>query len=88
MTQPYSSSEHARSAEKIADPTVRHLEDATLIVRTGRSWDGWYTALDAAGAAGRGLADNVRYLRQAHGLGDWFAWAIALSYDVVRRGRS
>jgi hypothetical protein len=51
---------------------------------TGRSWDAWFAALDAWGAAGRTHTEMARWLREEQGVASWWSQSITVAYEQAR----
>jgi hypothetical protein len=61
----------------------RTSSDAALSSRTGRSWDEWFTLLDAWGAADRPHPEIARWLSAEHGVDGWWAQEVTVGYEMA-----
>jgi len=55
--------------------------DASMLKRTGRSWDEWFTLLEEWGAARRKHGEIARWLVDEHGVDGWWSQGIAVRYE-------
>ncbi|WP_263170590.1 DUF4287 domain-containing protein [Streptomyces sp. SCSIO ZS0520] len=60
------------------------VSDGALRAATGRGWADWFTALDDWGAAARSHTEIARHVREAHGVGGWYAQSITVGYEQQR----
>lgn len=56
----------------------------TVRRRTGRDWQEWITALDAASAHTRTHAEIARLLEGAYGLESWWAQTVTVGYEQAK----
>jgi hypothetical protein len=66
-------------------PEFRRLSEDSVRRRTGKGWSEWLSILDECGASAQGPEAAARYLSEEHGLGPWWARAVAVRY-VTERG--
>ena len=66
--------------EKISDDAVR--------AKTDRVWQAWFSILDKFGAKEKGHTQAAKFLREKHGLSDWWAQAVTIRYEWERGLRS
>jgi hypothetical protein len=50
----------------------RPYSDEVIRANTGRTWDEWFTLLDAWGGAERPHPEIARWLVEEHGVGGWW----------------
>jgi uncharacterized protein YndB with AHSA1/START domain len=60
------------------------VADAKVAAVTGRGWQAWFEALDDWGAAPRTHGEIARWLREAHGLDNWYSQSITVGYEQAR----
>ena len=56
--------------QKISDDAVR--------ARTDRVWREWFKILDKFDLTEKGHTQSAKYLREKHGLSDWWAQAVTI----------
>ncbi len=66
----------SRAAPRMSDEAVR--------AKTGKDWEEWFTALDAAGAAQMSHQEIVAYLAANHGLDGWWQQMVTVTYEQAR----
>jgi hypothetical protein len=59
--------------QKISDDAVR--------AKTDRVWREWFSILDKFGLKKKGHTQAAKYLRDKHGLSDWWAQAVTIRYE-------
>ena len=59
--------------QKISDNAVR--------AKTQRVWHEWFGILDKFGMKSKGHTQTAKYLRDKHGLSDWWAQAVTIRYE-------
>ncbi|HEY8490417.1 MAG TPA: DUF4287 domain-containing protein [Dehalococcoidia bacterium] len=64
------------------------VSDAAVRARTGKGWAEWFAILDAAGAVAWGHKETVRYLREEHGVPDWWCQMVTVGYEQGRGKRA
>jgi hypothetical protein len=62
--------------QKISDDAVR--------AKTDRVWQDWFRILDKFGLKEKGHTQAAKYLRDEHGLSDWWAQAVTIRYEWER----
>src|ERR1700754_620399 len=60
------------------------MTDAAIKAKTGKDWDGWFKALDKAGAAKKDHKAIAALVADKMGAGDWYGQMIAVSYERAR----
>ena len=63
------------------------ISDAAVRARTGKTWQEWFEALDAAGARAMRHPEIVALLRQQFGVSDWWGQMVAVGYEQAVLGR-
>jgi hypothetical protein len=75
-------------AEPAPTPTdqIKPLQhsDASVLERTGRSWDEWFAMLDAWDATSRNHTEIARWLVEEQKVHGWWAQSIAVTYEQAR----
>lgn len=64
------------------------MSDASMVERTGRSWDDWFKLLDAWGATARTHLEITRWLDAEHQVDNWSRQSIAVGYEQARGMRA
>ena len=59
--------------QKIRDDDVR--------AKTDKVWKEWFRVLDKFGLKTKGHTEAAKYLREKHGLSDWWAQAVTIRYE-------
>ena len=59
--------------QKIGDDAVR--------AKTNKVWKDWFKILDKFDLKEKGHTEAAKYLREKHGLGDWWAQAVTIRYE-------
>jgi hypothetical protein len=59
--------------QKIGDDAVR--------AKTDKVWKEWFRVLDKFGLKTKGHTEAAKYLREKHGLSDWWAQAVTIRYE-------
>ncbi len=67
---------------------VRKITNETVLEKTGKGWDEWFTILDEIGVEEKGHHHAVEYLGAHHGLGEEWAEKVARRYEEDRGLRS
>ena len=62
--------------QKISDEAVR--------AKTDKVWLDWFSILDKFDLKGKGHTEAAKYLRDKHGLDDWWAQAVTIRYEWER----
>jgi|SRR5690625_1880203 len=57
--------------------------DAVVTDKTGRSWDEWVALIDAGPGRGAGHTAIATWLREAHGVGAWWAQGVTVGYERI-----
>ncbi len=60
------------------------MTDAAIKAKTGKDWDGWFAALDKAGAAKKDHKAIAALVAGKMGAGEWYGQMIAVSYERAR----
>lgn len=60
------------------------MTDAAIKAKTGKDWEGWFKALDKAGAAKKDHKAIAALISGKMGAGDWYGQMIAVSYERAR----
>lgn len=58
--------------------------DASVREKTGRSWNEWFTLLDAWGVAEHGHTAAAAWLEAEHGVSAWWAQQVTVEYERSR----
>ena len=76
-------------ASETGDLTLGRISSHSVREATGRGWDAWLEALDAAGAADWDHREIVAYLERAHPevTSGWWRQSIAVGYERARGKR-
>ena len=71
------------------EPALGRISSEAVREATGRAWNEWLEALDAAGAADWGHRDIVAYLEREHrqATSGWWRQSIAVAYERARGKR-
>jgi len=71
------------SPEPAASERIRPVRysDESMLKRTGRSWDDWFTLLEEWGAARRKHGEIARWLVDEHGVDGWWSQGITVRYE-------
>jgi hypothetical protein len=70
---------------RAADPGV---SDAAVQRATGRSWDAWFTLLDAWQGTSHTHAEIARHLYETYGIDGWWAQSVTVGYERARGMRA
>jgi hypothetical protein len=70
--------------EIIGDPVVRNFKDETVVPKTGKNWEEWYSVLDSWGAQQQPYTLTTRHLRETHGVSTFWATNITSRYQWAR----
>jgi uncharacterized protein YndB with AHSA1/START domain len=60
------------------------ISEESVLQKTGRGWEAWYSLLDDFGVREQGHAAAARLLTDVHGLPGWWAQTITVSYERDR----
>ncbi len=60
------------------------VSGATLVERTGKTWDEWFALLDEWGAKKRPHKEIARHLREEQGVPGWWAQNVTVTYERAR----
>src|SRR5262245_62073386 len=60
------------------------FRDGSVLAKTGRAREEWFSILDSFGVARHGHRDAAAHLRDDHGVSPWWAQAITVEYERVR----
>jgi hypothetical protein len=71
----------APDGDRVADPG---MSDESILRGSGRSWDEWFSLLDAWGGRTRTHRDIARHVAQAHGVSGWWAQTVTVGYERAR----
>ncbi len=63
------------------------IGDDAVRAKTGRSWDEWVEALDAAGARGRSHREIVAIVAERFAVGPWWQQMVAVGYERLTGAR-
>ena len=66
------------------DSGTRLTSDEAVQAATGRSYDGWFAVLDAAGMVSRKHGEIATELADEHGVDSWWAQTITVGYERAR----
>jgi hypothetical protein len=72
----------------MASAYVPSMSDAAVKAKTGRSWAGWFGALDRAGAAKLEHRAIARLLYGEHGVPGWWSQMVTVEYERARGRRA
>jgi hypothetical protein len=81
---------NARPSSKPIPQAPTHAEiagvsDASVALRTGKTWAEWVRALDAAGAVEWPHREIARHVHDAHdGVSGWWAQTVTVGYERIR----
>jgi hypothetical protein len=56
------------------------MSDEAVRAKTDKVWHQWFRILDKFDLAEKGHTQAAKYLRQKHGLSDWWAQAVTFRY--------
>jgi hypothetical protein len=70
---------------RAADPGV---SDAAVQRATGRSWDAWFTLLDAWQGTSHTHAEIARHVHETYGVDGWWAQSVTVGYERARGMRA
>lgn len=60
------------------------MSDAAVQAKTGKTWDQWFAALDAAGARSMSHQQIAAHLDQEHGVEPWWCQMVTVHYERAR----
>ena len=60
------------------------ISDDAVQAKTDKVWRDWFRILDKFGVKEKGHTQAARYLRDKHGLSDWWAQAVTIRYEWER----
>ncbi len=83
-TKPAPAAKAAPAQPRIDLAELGGMSDEAVAKKTGRSWKGWVTELDRAGAAEFPHAKIARLLHESHGLPGWWAQMVTVGYERIR----
>ena len=63
------------------------MSDEAIVRNTGRSWNEWFTLLDAWGAAERTHTEIARHLGETYPINGWWAQGVTVGYERARGRR-
>ncbi|HVL23277.1 MAG TPA: hypothetical protein VM450_04285 [Thermomicrobiales bacterium] len=70
-----------------SSPTAKSMSDEAIQRGTGKTWDEWFTILDAWGAVDRPHPEIARHLVEEHGVDGWWAQGVTVGYERARGRR-
>jgi hypothetical protein len=70
---------------RVAEPGV---SDAAVQRATGKSWDAWFTLLDAWQGTSHTHAEIARHLYETYGIDGWWAQSVTVGYERARGMRA
>ena len=70
---------------RVADPG---MSDESILRGSGKTWDEWFTLLDAWGATERNHTQIATYVRDALGVDGWWAQGVTVGYERARGKRA
>lgn len=70
--------------EREKSQTIPPISDAAVQEKTGRNWQQWIEALDAAGAASMTHSQIAKYLNTQHHVPGWWSQMVANGYEQIR----
>jgi hypothetical protein len=76
--------EQSKRTHVIGDPVVRNIKDETVLAKTGKRWEDWYTILDAWRAPEKDFTQIASHLRDTYAVSAWWSNIIASRYQWVR----
>ena len=62
----------------------RRISDDAVHTATGKGWDEWFAILDGWDTGSKGHTASAKYLREHHGVSEWWAQAAAIRYEWER----
>jgi hypothetical protein len=65
-------------------PTKGAISDPSVLKKTGHDLAHWFGVLDRFGAVEKGHTAAARHLYETHGVDDWYAQGITVSYERER----
>lgn len=63
------------------------ISDAAVVAKTGRDWQDWVKALDAAGAPEMTHAEIARLVSREFGVGPWWSQMVTVGYEQLKGRR-
>lgn len=79
---------HKRDRNQAARTRLAAIDDRasdTALERsTGKTWDEWFSILDAWGAREKGHAEIARFVNREHGVAGWWAQSVTVGYEQAR----
>ena len=63
------------------------ISDDAVQAKTDKVWQDWFGILDKFGLKAKGHTQAAKYLRDKHGLSDWWAQAVTIRYEWERGRR-
>ena len=70
---------------RVAEPGV---SDAAVSRATGKTWDEWFTLLDAWGGTAHTHPEIARHLNETYGIDGWWAQSVTVGYERARGMRA
>jgi len=62
----------------------RKMSDEAVKAKTGKDWKGWLAVLDKFDVKKKGHTLAAKYLREKHGLDEWWSQAVTIRYEWER----
>jgi hypothetical protein len=60
------------------------ISDDAVQAKTDKVWKDWFSILDKFGLKEKGHTQAAKFLRDKHGLSDWWAQAVTIRYEWER----
>ena len=60
------------------------MSDEAVKAKTGKTWKGWFSVLDKAGASKMTHQEIVKYLNSEHRVGPWWQQMVTVTYEQER----
>jgi hypothetical protein len=70
---------------RVAEPG---MSDAAVQKGTGKSWDEWFSLLDAWGGTARNHTEIARHVYEMYGVDGWWAQGVTVGYERARGMRA
>jgi hypothetical protein len=62
----------------------RKMSTDAVKTRTGKDWKAWFTILDKFDLTKKGHTASAKFLREKHGLSNWWSQAVVIRYEWER----
>jgi hypothetical protein len=67
-----------------SNSVFRKMSSDAVKARTGKDWKAWFTVLDKFDLTKKGHTASAKFLREKHGLSNWWSQAVVIRYEWER----